>query len=262
MAEGVKDLLSRGTGPTIVEWATAIRAVGAGRYQDALEAVREAGRCPAELAVSTWALAEVVEAASRLGVSEQTAEDLRQLAETTQAAGTDWARGVEARCRALVSLGEEAERLYLQAIEHLRCSRVRLELARCHLVYGEWLRPAGRRMDARAQLRTAHEMFADTGAEGFAERARRELLATGETVRKRNAGSPSQLTAQEVQIARLAAENLTNPEIGAQLFISSRTVEWHLRKVYPKLGVSSRRELTGALSALGLGARSATHLAT
>ncbi|HEX3614877.1 MAG TPA: LuxR C-terminal-related transcriptional regulator [Sporichthyaceae bacterium] len=163
------------------------------------------------------------------------------MAETTQAAATDWALGIEARCRGLVGVGEEAEVRYLQAIEPLGRSRVRLELARSHLVYGEWLRRAGRRVEARTQLHTAYEMLADMGALGFAERAPRELLATGEKVRTVEASV--QLAAQEAQIARLAAEDLTNPEIGAQLFISARTVEWHLRNVYPKLGVSSRREL-------------------
>jgi DNA-binding CsgD family transcriptional regulator len=154
---------------------------------------------------------------------------------------------VEARSRALVSEGEEAERLYRDAIERLGRGRVRVALARAHLLYGEWLRREGRRIDARDQLRTAHLSYAAMGMEGFAERARRELEATGETVRKRSVETRDELTAQEAQIARLAADGRTNPEIGAQLFISPRTVEWHLHKVFTKLDIGSRRDLDQAL---------------
>ncbi len=168
---------------------------------------------------------------------------LNRLAETTRAAGTDWALGIQARSRALLSDGESAERLYREAIERLGRTRVRVELARAHLLYGEWLRRESRRVDAREQLRTAHQMLTAMGIEGFAERARRELLSTGETVRKYTAETARELTAQEAQIARLAGDGHTNPEIGVQLFISARTVEWHLRKVFTKLGVSSRKEL-------------------
>ncbi len=165
----------------------------------------------------------------------------------TRASGTDWALGVEARSRALLSEGDTAERLYQDAIEWLDRTRVRAELARSRLLYGEWLRREGRRLDAREQLRAAHELFTTLGAEGFAERARRELLATGETARKRTVETRGALTPQEAQIARLAAHGHTNSEIGAQLFISPRTVEWHLRKIFTKLGVSSRKELSAAL---------------
>jgi DNA-binding CsgD family transcriptional regulator len=264
LAATVNGIADRGEGHgrSVVEWAKAVLAIGSGHYEDALAAARAVSECSAELGLPTWALVDVVEAASRIGRPAEAAEALRRLAETTRAAGTDWAHGVEARSRALVSVGEEAEGHYLQAIKHLACSRVRVELARSHLVYGEWLRRAGRRVDAREQLRTAYGMFADIGADGFAERARRELLATGETARKRNVESAGQLTAQETQIARLAADGRTNPEIGAELFLSARTVEWHLRKVYPKLGVTSRRELGPALFASGLDAGSATPMST
>ena len=182
---------------------------------------------------------------------------LARLAESTQAAGTDFGLGIEARSRALVSEGEAAEGCYREAIDRLGRTRLRPELARAHLLYGEWLRREGRRADAREQLRTAHEMLAAMGAEAFAERARRELLATGETVRKRTVQASDTLTAQEASIARLARDGRTNPEIGAQLFLSARTVEWHLRKVFTKLGISSRRELHEALANLGPGGQSA-----
>jgi DNA-binding CsgD family transcriptional regulator len=248
-AATVQDVVSSGEGfgLSVVEWAMAMLAIGAGRYEDALVSARALSGCVQELAMPTWALVEVVEASSRVGLPEEAMAALRRLTETTAAAGTDWAGGVEARSRALITTGEEAEEFYLEAIKRLGCTRVRTELARSHLVYGEWLRPQGRRVDARLQLRTAHQMFSGMGAEGFAERARRELMAMGENVRKRAVQSPTQLTAQEAQIARLVGENLTNPEIGAQLFLSARTVEWHLRKVFSKLGVSSRKEVRARL---------------
>ena len=174
-----------------------------------------------------------------------------RLCRQTRASGTDWALGIEARSQAIVSGDDDADGLYQEAIERLGRTRIRVELARTHLVYGEWLRRSNRRRDARAHLRTAHEMFVRMGADGFAERTRRELLATGETVRKRTVVSSVELTAQEAQIASLAAERQTNPEIGAQLFLSPRTVEWHLRKVFTKLGISSRRELQDALDQAG-----------
>jgi DNA-binding CsgD family transcriptional regulator len=161
---------------------------------------------------------------------------------------TDYPIGIEARSRALVNDGAAAERLYSEAVDRLQRTEVRTELARAHLVYGEWLRREGRRVDARGQLRAAFDLFEAIGMEAFAERARRELLATGETVRKRSADTQDQLTPQELQIARLASDGRTNPEIGAQLFLSRRTVEWHLRKVFDKLEIRSRRELPKALA--------------
>jgi ATP/maltotriose-dependent transcriptional regulator MalT len=172
---------------------------------------------------------------------------LEQLSALTRAAGTDWALGVEARCRALVSKGRVAEDLHRDAIVHLGRTCLRPELARAHLLYGEWLRRGNRRVEARDQLRVAHEQFTSIGMEAFAERARRELLATGEQVRKRSAETRDDLTGQERQIAQLARDGLSNPEIGARLFLSPRTVEWHLRKVFTKLGISSRRDLVKAL---------------
>jgi DNA-binding CsgD family transcriptional regulator len=181
------------------------------------------------------------------GALEEAAAAHAILEERTRAAGTDWALGIQARSRALLSDGQAADSLYREAIQRLERSRAAVHLARSQLVYGEWLRRNNRRVDAREQLRVAYESFSRMGAEAFAERARRELLATGETVRKRTVEAPDVLTAQEAQIARLAAGGHTNPEIGGQLFISPRTVEYHLRKVFTKLGISSRRELRGAL---------------
>ena len=201
--------------------------------------------------VSLWALPELIEAAVRSGNADLAIEPMARLAESTQAGGTDFGLGIEARSRALLSDGDTAERLYREAIERLTRTRYRPELARAHLLYGEWLRRDRRRTDARAQLRIAHDMFDTIGMEAFADRARRELRATGETVHRRTVRAPSTLTAQEAYIARLARDGLTNPEIGAQLFLSARTVEWHLRKIFTKLGIGSRRELRAALARLG-----------
>jgi DNA-binding CsgD family transcriptional regulator len=169
------------------------------------------------------------------------------LEERTSASGTDWALGIEACCRALLSDSETAGGLFAEAIERLGRTRVRVALARTHLLHGEWLRREGRRVDARDQLRTAHGMLTEIGMDGFAERARRELLATGEKLRRRSVDAAIQLTPQEAQIAGLARDGHTNPEIGAALFLSPRTVEWHLRNVFTKLGITSRRELRGTL---------------
>ena len=194
-----------------------------------------------------WALPELIEAASRTGQTRQAAGALGRLAEATSVGQTDWGLGIYARCRALLSEGEDAEDSYREAIERLSRTRLRPELARAHLLYGEWLRREGRRADARAQLRTAHDMFAAIGMEAFAERARRELAATGETVRKRTVEARDMLTPQEAQIAGLARGGLSNPEIAAQLFLSPHTVEYHLRKVFSKLQISSRHQLEQAL---------------
>jgi DNA-binding CsgD family transcriptional regulator len=235
----------RGEGSAIAAswWLAAVLHNGHGDYGEALAAARQA--CEREDVIFYgWSLAELIEAAVRGGQSGEAATALDRLAERTRASGTEWALGTEARCRALV---RDDESLYRESVERLGRSRAVVELARSRLVYGEWLRRENRRVDAREQLRAAHEMFSRMGAEAFAERARRELSATGETVRKRNVETVDELTAQEAQVARLAAQGRTNPEIGAVLYISPRTVEYHLRKVYPKLGISSRRELRRAL---------------
>jgi DNA-binding CsgD family transcriptional regulator len=188
-------------------------------------------------------LVELIEAASRSGKPDLAADALGRLSQTTAASGTDWALGVEARSRAVLTEGDAAEPLYRQAIEALERTRVRVELARAHLLYGEWLRRERRRLDAREQLRTAHELFTEFGMEAFAERARVELEATGAHARKRIVETRDELTPQEVQISRLAADGATNQEIAAQLFISPSTVDYHLRKAFRKLGVKSRHHL-------------------
>jgi DNA-binding CsgD family transcriptional regulator len=195
-------------------------------------------------------LVELIEAAVRSGETERAANALERLSEATRATGTDWGAGVQARSHALLSRDDGAEELYRGAIERLARTRIRPQLARAHLVYGEWLRRENRRVEARHHLRVAYGMLDAMGVGAFADRARRELLATGETVRKRTVETLTELTAQEAHIARLAVEGHTNPEIGAQLFISARTVEWHLRKVFAKIGIGSRRELRGALPQL------------
>jgi DNA-binding CsgD family transcriptional regulator len=228
-------------------WAAAVLYNGLARYQEATESARQATSSPFEVFVSVRALPELVEAAARGGDAERAREALERLAETTQPAGNDLALGIEARSRALLSDGAAADELYREAIDRLRRTRLRPELARAQLLYGEWLRRQGRRVDARQQLRTAHDLFATIGMEAFAERARAELLATGETARKRTVETHDALTAQEALIARLAREGLSNPEIGVRLFISARTVQYHLGKVFTKLDISSRAELDRAL---------------
>ncbi len=236
-----------GIGITVTEWANAVLYNGLGRYDEALAAAERGSEYPDELGVAVWSLVELIEAATRIGQPERATGALRRLTESTSAAGTDWALGIEARSRALLSGGEFADRLYREAIQRLGRTRVGAELARAHLLYGEWLRRQNRRLGARDQLRLGYEMLTAMGCHGFAERARRELLATGETARKRTVETAAELTAQEAEIARLAGDGHTNPEIGAELFLSPRTVEWHLRKVFAKLGISSRKELREAL---------------
>ncbi|WP_433297615.1 helix-turn-helix transcriptional regulator [Pseudonocardia sp. CA-142604] len=233
-----------GLGLTVTGLAAAVLNNGFGRYEEAMAAAERAGEHPEELNASTaWALVELVEAATRIGMPERADGALQQIAKSTRASATDWGLGIEARCRALTSDGYAAERAYREAIERLGRTRIRGELARAHLLYGEWLRREGRRLDAREQLRTAYEMFTATGMEAFARRAERELGATGETVRRRPVEIGGELTAQEAQVARLVREGLTNPEIGARLFISPRTVEYHLHKIFGKLNITSRRQL-------------------
>jgi DNA-binding CsgD family transcriptional regulator len=236
----------QGLAVRVAQWAAAVLYNGLGRYDAAAAAAREVTANDIDPYPQMWALPELVEAAARMGENDVARNALDRLAGMTRPAGTDWGLGTEARSRALLSDGENADRLYREAIERFGRTKLRPELARAHLLYGEWLRREGRRSRAREQLRTAHHMFAAMGMEAFAERTRRELVATGETVRKRSAETRDELTPQEEQIARLARDGLSNTGIGAQLFLSSRTVEWHLRKVYTKLGISSRRELWAA----------------
>ena len=232
---------------TLAQYAAAMLYNGLGRYEEAATAAQQACSDHLRPLCFWWALPELVEAATRCGQAELARDALERLAATTQPAGTDWGLGIEARSRALLSEDAAADDLYREAIDRLGRARLRPDLARAHLLYGEWLRREGRRIDAREQLRTAHHMFEAIGMEAFAERARRELLATGEKARKRSPGTHEELTPQEEQIARLARDGLSNPEIGAQLFVSARTVEWHLRNVFAKLGITSRRQLQTTL---------------
>jgi len=231
-----------------VSFAHCLAAVlynGLGRYADALDAAERAGQDP--LYVSMWALPELIEAAVRSGNTAAAGGAMERLAETTTAGGTSYGLGVEARSRALLSDGAAADSLYREAIERLSRTRLGPELARAHLLYGEWLRREDRRVDARTQLRAAYQMLLTMGAGAFAERARRELLAAGVTLPRRAPETRTALTAQEATIARLARDGQTNTEIGAQLFLSARTVEWHLGNVFTKLGITSRRDLRRAL---------------
>ncbi|HSR86654.1 MAG TPA: LuxR C-terminal-related transcriptional regulator [Streptosporangiaceae bacterium] len=237
-------------GPSVAicaHWAAAALYNGLARYEEAAAAARHATTNTFDWFMSVRALPELVEAAARAGDPGLARNALERLTETTQPAGTDFALGVEARSRALLSHEVAADNLYREAIERLGRTRLRPELARAHLVYGEWLRREGRRGAAREQLRAAYDLFTAIGMDAFAERTRRELSATGEKVRKRSPDTRDQLTPQERQIAGLARDGLSNPEIGAQLFVSARTVEWHLRNVFAKLGITSRRQLRTAL---------------
>ena len=246
IAEAItEDSSARGEGLAlaVASWATAVLCNGLGRYEDAFRAATDALENPNDLWYSGWGIVELIEAASRTGKAEEAQPRLEELIERTNASGTDWALAVQARCRALLSEVDEAEALYQEAIERLSPTPLRLDLARARLLYGEWLRRQSRRVDARNELRTAYEMFTDFGMSAFAERARIELQATGEHVRKPSVGALGQLTPQEEQVARLAAEGHTNREIATQLFISPSTVEYHLHKVFRKLRVTSRAQL-------------------
>ena len=249
----MRDVTSRGEGYgiTAAEWANSVLGNGVSNPQDAMAAAVRATEYQGDMGFSKWALVELVEAAVRSGKTETATGAYRRLTAMTGPAGTDWALGLAARSRALLSDGDEADGSYQEAIDRLGRTRLRVELARAHLLYGEWLRRINRRVDARTQLRTAHEMLDAMGLSAFAERARRELAVTGETVRARTVDTITELTAQEAHIARLARDGRTNAEIGAQLFLSVRTVEWHLRKIFIKLGIGSRRELRTALGHLG-----------
>jgi len=237
-----------GMGITLLGWADAVVSNGHGRYQEALAAAGRAVACEGDLVAPSWALAELIESAARSGERQTAADALARLAEMTSASATDWALGTEARCRALLTEGEAADRLYQESVDRLSRTRMRPDLARAHLLYGEWLRRERRRTQAREQLRAGHRMLEALGMDAFADRARRELRATGETARRRSAAPGSQaLTAHEAHIARLARDGLTNPQIGARLFLSPRTVQYHLGNVFAKLGITSRGQLNNAL---------------
>ncbi|MDQ3897057.1 MAG: LuxR C-terminal-related transcriptional regulator, partial [Actinomycetota bacterium] len=239
------EVVARGEGVWVLaaQWARAVLANGLGRYDEAVVAAREAAEHPHHPAPASWGLSELVEAAVRSDQTELAGDAFARLEPITSAAGTDWALGIQARAHALLTDGDAAEHHYREAIERLGRTHMRGELARAHLLYGEWLRRENRRVDAREQLRGAHDMFSRIGAEAFAERTRHELQATGETARRHTDDTRSLLTRQEAQIARLAQGGLSNPEIGEKLFISPRTVEYHLRKVFQKLDITSRSQL-------------------
>jgi DNA-binding CsgD family transcriptional regulator len=243
------DAAARGEGfaTFVIEHATAVLYNGLGRYREAADALRRQAIDPSYGDSSPRPMAELIEAAARSGERGLAELALDRLAETTRAAGTDWALGTEARSRALLSDGDAADALYREAIERLGRTSIRLQLARAHLIYGEWLRRERHRREARMQLRTALEMFTSMGTEGFADRSERELLATGEHVRKRSVETRDDLTPQEVQIARLARDGLSNAEIGARIFVSQSTVAYHLRNVFSKLNIASRHQLGAVL---------------
>jgi DNA-binding CsgD family transcriptional regulator len=245
----VKDATAGGQGTAVqyAHWANAVVMNGLGRYDEALAAAIEASDDTQELFVSMWSLSELIEAACRTQETELAARALARLAEHAHGSDAEWALGIRARGRALLSEGEDAERLYREAIDRLGRTRLRPDFARARLLYGEWLRRVNRRVDAREQLRGAHDAFVSMGADAFAERAGRELLATGAKVRKRVDETRDDLTPQEEHIARLARDGRTNPQIAAELYLSPRTVEWHLNKVFTKLGIRSRRGLQDAL---------------
>ena len=249
----VRDAIAGGQG-TAIEFVDHARAVihnGAGRYREALQPAQDAADATPELVVAGWGLIELVEAAAKCGEMDVARAALERIEERNSVIATDWGLGIQARSRALLSTGEEAESLYREAIDRLGRTRLRPELARAHLLFGEWLRSENRRRDAREELRAAHDQLTAIGMDGFAERARRELAATGEKVVDRTADTSDDLRPQERQIAELARDGLSNPEIGARLFLSPRTVEWHLGHVFTKLGIRSRRELEKALPEAG-----------
>jgi DNA-binding CsgD family transcriptional regulator len=237
-----------GIGLSVINWAQAVLYNGLGRHDEARDAALRVFEYPHDLGGPiNWVMVELIEAAVRAGTPELTTDVRVRLAELAKASGTDWALGVAARSEALSTDGPRAEKLYLEAVERLGRTKMAVDLARAHLLYGEWLRCQRRHVDARLQLRTAHDLFVYFGAEAFAERTCLELEATGEYVRKSGREPGVDLTAKEAQIARLAGDGLSNPEIGARLFISRKTVEYHLHKVFAKLGINSRIRLAQTL---------------
>jgi DNA-binding CsgD family transcriptional regulator len=243
------DVLDRGEGLglSVLDWAESLLYNGLGRYDEARAAALRVMEHPDDLGTTNWAAAELIEAAVRAGTPELAAGARSLLVERAGVSGTDWAMGILARSEAFLADDQVAEALHVEAVERLGRSRIATDLARAHLLYGEWLRRRRRRVEAREQLRTAHDLFARFGMEAFAERARVELEATGEHARRRSPGTLDQLTPQEAEISRLVAEGHTNREIAAQLFISPSTVEYHLRKAYRKFGVKSRTQLAARL---------------
>jgi RNA polymerase sigma factor (sigma-70 family) len=237
-----------GIGLSVLDWAEAVLYNGLGRYDNACVAALRVAEYPHDLSTSNWGMVELIEAAVRAGTPELAAEARSRLAEMAKVTRTNWVLGIAARSEALFVEDERAEELYVKAVERLGRSRIAIDLARAHLLYGEWLRRQRRRLDARKQLRTAHDLFSDFGMEAFAERARVELEATGEHARNRPVDTLDQLTPQEAQISRLVAEGNTNREIAAQLFISPSTVEYHLHKAFRKLDVKSRTQLARRIS--------------
>jgi len=237
-----------GVGLSVLDWAQAVLYNGLGRYDEALQAARRVAEYPHDLSTSNWANVELIEAAVRAGTPELAVDARVHLAEMARVTGTDWALGISARSEALCADDHRAEALFIEAVERLSRTRIAVDLARAHLLYGEWLRRRRRLVDARTQLRTAHDLFSDFGMEAFAGRARVELEATGEHVGGRPADALGQLTPQEAQISRLVAEGNTNREIAAQLFISPSTVEYHLHKAFRKLDVKSRTQLARRIS--------------
>jgi len=262
VAASTQDAERRGEGAWLnfIRWATAVLCNSLGQYEKALAAAQQASQdsIAGPHMAARWAAVELIEAAVRSGMPEHAVGPLQRLAQTTRASGTDWARGIEARSRALVSEGKNAEACYLEAIDHLGRTPLRVDLGRAHLLYGEWLRRQRRIRDGRDQLRRAYTLFSGFGMEAFAERARIELRATGAHALKRKAGTPDVLTAQEALIARLASEGASNPQIAAQLYISPATVAYHLSKVFAKLGISSRSQLARTLPAQPDAGRAAT----
>jgi DNA-binding CsgD family transcriptional regulator len=232
----------------VLQSALAVMQNSLGRLPDAMAAATVASAFPDDLVSSYWGLIELIEAAARAGDRDRARTALQILSVTTTASGTGWALGIEARCRALLACGLEAEQLYREAIDRLAGTRIRTELARTHLLYGVWLRHRQRRHDARAHLRIAHDMFTAMGAEAWAGCATQELRSAGASLRRRQTDTGVNLTTHEAQTARLACDGLSNLEIGARLFLSPRTVEWHLGNVFAKLGITSRRELSRALA--------------